>query len=303
MAEPAIYVENLRKAYATVVAVDGLSFQVERGEVFGLLGPNGAGKTTTIRILMDIFKPDAGTVRVLGRPPGAARQKVGYLPEERGLYRSLRVLECLTYLGQLKGMARADAHRRAEALLKRVELAEWGKRKVEELSRGMQQKVQLVASLIHDPDVVILDEPFQGLDPVNAEMIRGIIRELRAQGKTIVLSAHEMSLVEMLCERIALIHHGRAVLNGRLADIKQQFSPNAIEISPPLPVEGWPGVAHVALKDGRQRVTLAPGAEPRELLRQIFDRGLPLDRFERATATLDEIFVTVVTGDDDHGGA
>jgi ABC-2 type transport system ATP-binding protein len=303
MAEPAIYVENLRKAYATVVAVDGLSFQVERGEVFGLLGPNGAGKTTTIRILMDIFKPDAGTVRVLGRPPGAARQKVGYLPEERGLYRSLRVLECLTYLGQLKGMARADAHRRAEALLKRVELAEWGKRKVEELSRGMQQKVQLVASLIHDPDVVILDEPFQGLDPVNAEMIRGIIRELRAQGKTIVLSAHEMSLVEMLCERIALIHHGRAVLNGRLADIKQQFSPNAIEISPPLPVEGWPGVAHVALEDGRQRVTLAPGAEPRELLRQIFDRGLPLDRFERATATLDEIFVTVVTGDDDHGGA
>ncbi|MCC6187674.1 MAG: ATP-binding cassette domain-containing protein [Anaerolineales bacterium] len=300
MNEPSLYVEDLRKSYATVVAVDGLTFQVERGEIFGLLGPNGAGKTTTIRILMDIFKPDAGTVRVLGQPPGAARQRVGYLPEERGLYRALRVSECLTYLGQLKGMARAAAQRRAEELLERVELADWGKRKVEELSRGMQQKAQLAASLIHDPDLIILDEPFQGLDPVNAEMIRGIIRDLRAQGKTIVLSAHEMSLVEMLCERIVLINHGRAVLNGRLADLKKQFSPNAIEISPPLPVEGWPGVASVALEDGRQRVTLTPGAEPRDLLREIFNRGLSLDRFERATATLDEIFVTVVRGEAGH---
>ncbi len=297
MPEPALFVQHLRKAYASVVAVDDLSFQVERGEIFGLLGPNGAGKTTTIRILMDIFKADNGEVRVLGGPPGAARRRVGYLPEERGLYRTLKVTDCLIYLGQLKGMDRASAARRAAQLLERVELAEWGKRKVEELSRGMQQKVQLAASVIHDPELVILDEPFQGLDPVNTEMVRGLIRELRGQGKTIVLSAHEMSLVEMLCERIALIHHGRAVLNGRLTDIKQQFSPNAIEISPPLPVEGWPGVAHVSRTDGRQRVTLDPGAQPRDLLRKIFDRGLSLDSFERATATLDEIFVTVVKGD------
>jgi len=235
MPEPALFVEHLRKTYASVVAVDDLSFQVERGEIFGLLGPNGAGKTTTIRILMDIFKPDSGAVRVLGGPPGAARRRVGYLPEERGLYRTLKVTDCLIYLGQLKGMDRANAARRAAQLLERVELSEWGKRKVEELSRGMQQKVQLAASVIHDPELIILDEPFQGLDPVNTDMVRGLIRELRGQGKTIVLSAHEMSLVEMLCERIALIHHGRAVLNGRLADIKQQFSPNAIEISPPLP--------------------------------------------------------------------
>jgi ABC-2 type transport system ATP-binding protein len=297
MPEPALFVQNLRKTYASVVAVDDLSFTVERGEIFGLLGPNGAGKTTTIRILMDIFKPDSGEVRVLGGPPGAARRQVGYLPEERGLYRTLKVTDCLVYLGQLKGMERAAAARRAAQLLERIELSEWGQRKVEELSRGMQQKVQLAASLIHDPALVILDEPFQGLDPVNAEMIRGLIRDLRAQGKTIVLSAHEMSLVEMLCERIALIHRGRAVLNGRLADIKQQFSPNAIEISPPLPLEGWPGVAHVALTDGRQRVTLDPATHSRDLLRQIFDRGLPLDRFEKATASLDEIFVTVVKGD------
>jgi len=300
MAEPVIDIVNLRKAYSSVVAVDGLSVRVERGEIFGLLGPNGAGKTTTIRMIMDILKPDSGEVRVLGALPGAARQRVGYLPEERGLYRTLRVGECLTYLGQLKGMARADAQRRSVQLLERVELGGWVKNKVEELSRGMQQKVQLIASIIHDPALVILDEPFQGLDPVNVEMVRGLIRELRDQGKTIVLSAHEMSLVEMLCERIALINHGRVVLYGRLSEIKQQFAPNALEISPPLALEHWPGVRQVSVVGDRQRVTLDAATQPRDLLRQIVERGLPVDRFERATATLDEIFVTVVKGDGAH---
>jgi ABC-2 type transport system ATP-binding protein len=284
MPEPAIYVQKLRKVYSTVVAVDDLSLEVPRGEIFGLLGPNGAGKTTTIRMLMDIIKPDSGEARVLGMPPGQSRTRVGYLPEERGLYRTLRVAECLAYLGELKGM----------------KLGDWGKRKVDELSRGMQQKVQLIASIIHDPELVILDEPFQGLDPVNAEMVRGVIRDLRAQGKTVVLSAHEMSLVEMLCERIALINRGRVLLDGNLAQIKQRFAPNAIEISPALPLEGWPGVAHVAAVDGRQRITLDPGAQPRDLLQQIVERGLPLEQYQRATATLDEIFITVVKGDVDH---
>ncbi len=311
MTEPAIYASGLSKAYSSVVAVDDLSFEVARGEIFGLLGPNGAGSprqpkaggagTTTIRMLIDILKPDAGTVRVLGEAPGVARRRVGYLPEERGLYKDLRVTECLAYLGQLKGMARARARSRAAELLERVGLAEWGRRKVDELSRGMQQKVQLLASLVHDPELVILDEPFQGLDPINAEMVRALIRELRDQGKTIVLSAHEMSLVEMLCERIALIHHGRAVLNGRLDEIKRRFSPNAVEISPPLPMQGWPGVAGADTTDSRQRVTLAPGVQPRDLLKQIFDRGLSVDQFERATATLDEVFVTVVKGEAEHG--
>ncbi len=301
MTEPAIYASQLCKAYASVVAVDDLSFEVARGEIFGLLGPNGAGKTTTIRMLMDILKPDSGSIRLLGQAPGAARRRVGYLPEERGLYKDLRVTECLVYLGQLKGLTRARGQQRAAELLERVGLAEWGRRKVDELSRGMQQKVQLLASLIHEPELVILDEPFQGLDPINAEMVRALIRDLRAEGKTIVLSAHEMSLVEMLCERIALIHHGRAVLNGRLDEIKRRFSPNAIEISPPLPLAGWPGVVQVDTTDGRQRVTLAPGVQPSDLLKQIFDRGLSVDRFERATATLDEVFVTVVKGEDEHG--
>jgi len=300
MPEPAIYVQKLRKVYSTVVAVDDLSLEVPRGEIFGLLGPNGAGKTTTIRMLMDIIKPDSGEARVLGMPPGQSRTRVGYLPEERGLYRTLRVGECLAYLGELKGMKRSAARQRAQQLLERVELGDWGKRKVDELSRGMQQKVQLIASIIHDPELVILDEPFQGLDPVNAEMVRGLIRDLRAQGKTVVLSAHEMSLVEMLCERIALINRGRVLLDGNLAQIKQRFAPNAIEISPALPLEGWPGVARVAAVDGRQRITLDPGAEPRDLLQQIVERGLPLEQYQRATATLDEIFITVVKGDVDH---
>ena len=300
MPEPAISIKHLRKAYSTVVAVDDVSLEVPRGEIFGLLGPNGAGKTTAIRMLMDIIKPDAGEARVLGELPGQSRRRVGYLPEERGLYRTLKVIDCLGYLGELKGMSRSAARQRARQLLERVELAEWGQRKVDELSRGMQQKVQLIASIIHDPELVILDEPFQGLDPVNAEMVRGLIRDLRAQGKTVVLSAHEMSLVEMLCERIALINHGRVVLYGRLDEIKLSFAPNAIEISPPQALAGWPGVLSVANVDGRQRVTLAPSFQPRELLKQIVERGLPLDQFERATATLDEIFITVVKADGDH---
>jgi ABC-2 type transport system ATP-binding protein len=296
MIEPAVVVDQLTKTYDGFVAVDHASFQVNRGDVFGLLGPNGAGKTTTIRVLMDIFKADGGAVRVLGQPPGAARARVGYLPEERGLYRTLRVEECLTYLGQLKGMSRPAAQNRALALLKHVELKDWARKKVQELSRGMQQKVQIIASLIHDPDLVILDEPFQGLDPVNVEMVQGLIRDLRAQGKTVVLSAHEMSLVEKLCERIALIDHGKVVLYGALVDIKKQFSPNAIEISPPLDLAGWPDVARTETRDGKLLVYLHPSTTPHAFLKKLLDRNLFVDQFELASMPLDQIFVEVVTG-------
>lgn len=301
MPEPAILVDQLYKAYAGVQAVQNLSFEVERAEIFGLLGPNGAGKTTTIRVLMDIVKADRGVAMVLGQAPGAVRDRVGYLPEERGLYRSLRVGESLIYLGQLKGMSRAAAQRRATELMARVELPGYMRKKVQELSRGMQQRVQLVASLMHNPDLVILDEPFQGLDPVNAERVRDVIRELKANGKTVVLSAHEMSQVEALCDRIALIDHGRAVLYGALADIKQQFAPNAIEISPPLALDGWPEVERTETRDKKQTVFLRPGLAPRDLLRKIFENGLPLDRFQRAEMPLEQIFITVVKGGANHG--
>jgi ABC-2 type transport system ATP-binding protein len=302
MADPAVYADQLHKSFSSVVAVNRVSFQVERGEVFGLLGPNGAGKTTTIRMLMDILKPDSGTARVLGAEPGAARTRVGYLPEERGLYRGLRVHECLTYFGQLKGMAKAEAARRATELLERVELADRARAKVQELSRGMQQKVQLAATLIHEPELVILDEPFQGLDPVNVDLVRSLIRDIRAQGRTVVLSAHEMSLVESLCERIALIDKGQIVLYGALKDIKRQFSPNALEISPPLDLTHWPEVDRAqtqAAANGAaasQMVYLKPGVAHRDFLKAIVDRGLTVERFEMASMPLSEIFVQVVTG-------
>ncbi|MBA3532011.1 MAG: ABC transporter ATP-binding protein [Ardenticatenales bacterium] len=296
MIDSAIFVEKLQKAYAGHIAVRSLTFEVGRGEIFGLLGPNGAGKTTTIRILMDIIKPDAGTVRVLGEPPGKARQRVGYLPEERGLYRSMRVEECLHYLGELKGLPTRQAKQRTRELLERVGLSDWSRHKVEELSRGMQQKVQIIASLLHDPELIILDEPFQGLDPVNVDMVRGLIRELAEAGKTVVLSAHEMSLVEMLCQRIALIHQGEAVLYGPLAEIKRQFSPNALEIHPPQSLEGWPEVLRTELQDGQQTVYLHEESDPRAFLQKMLKEGMVVEQFKAASASLDQIFVAVVTG-------
>ncbi len=290
-----VQVDQLQKSFNSLVAVDHLTFQVNRGEIFGLLGPNGAGKTTTIRILMDIIKPDAGAARVLGNPPGVARERIGYLPEERGLYRGLRVDETLVYLGELKGMSRATARKRATELLARVELSEWTRNKVQELSRGMQQKVQIIASIIHDPDLVILDEPFQGLDPVNVEVVKDLIRDLRAQGKTIALSAHEMSQVEVLCERILLIDHGKAVLYGALSDIKKQFSPNAIEITPPFSFDGWREVERTETHDHKQLIYLTKGTAPREFLKTALERGLAIDQFEMASMPLEQIFVQVVT--------
>jgi ABC-2 type transport system ATP-binding protein len=297
MTDYAIQVEGLVKVYGDVVAVDHLDFQVGYGEIFGLLGPNGAGKTTTIRVLLDILNADAGTVRVLDGAPSAMRERIGYLPEERGLYRSLRLDETLVYLGQLKGMSASLARKRALALLERVGLAEWSRKKVQELSRGMHQKLQIIASIIHDPDLVILDEPFQGLDPVNVGVVKDLIRDLRAHGKTIVLSAHEMSQVEALCERIMLIHHGRAVLYGVLAEIKKQFAPNAIEISPPLDWQGWAEVAHVQVRDHKQIVYLQPGVAPRDFLKKILEQGLFIEQFGMATMPLEQIFVAVVKGE------
>ncbi|HRE28944.1 MAG TPA: ATP-binding cassette domain-containing protein [Anaerolineales bacterium] len=299
---PALSVKNLSKAFANVHAVQEVSFEVARGAIFGLLGPNGAGKTTTIRMIMDILKPDSGQIQILDHAPGLGRENIGYLPEERGLYRGLRVLDTLVYFGELKGLTTSRARERALELLVRVELDDRAKSKVQELSRGMQQKLQLAATIIHQPDLVILDEPFQGLDPVNVDLIRRLIRELRDEGKTIILSAHEMHLVETLCERIALINRGRIVLNGDLTEIKRQFSPNALEVAPLIGVGGRPGVAKaepVLNGDGRprgERITLEAGVTPQIFLKQLIDGGAPLERFEIASVPLDEIFVRVVTG-------
>lgn len=294
MSEPALSVQNITKQYETKKAVDDLSFAVLPGELFGLLGPNGAGKTTTIRIIMDMFKPDAGTVHVLGQPPGAALNRLGYLPEERGLYRDLPVQEVLTYMAQLKGMPATDARRTALNWLERVGLAERARDKVRDLSRGMQQKVQVVASLVHNPELVILDEPFQGLDPVNLQLIRAIIRDLQAAGTTIVLSSHQLNQVETLCDRIVLIDQGHAALYGTVEEIKRNHSPNSVRVQTSALLDGpLPGVADVQRRNGGYVLTLAD-TTPQAVLKTLVERDITVDAFEITSLPLEEIFVRTV---------
>ncbi len=293
MARTMLKVHSLVKRYGSLTAVDDLSFEVYEGEVFGLLGPNGAGKTTTIRIIMDILKPDDGEVRVLGQPPGATRERIGYLPEERGLYRNIKVLEVLVYLAELKGVPRPIARKQALSWLERVDLADWADRKVKDLSRGMQQKLQFIASLIHDPELLILDEPFQGLDPINVDLLKGLIRGLQKEGKTVVLSTHQMNLVEALCDRILLINCGRALLYGPLDEIKRRYAPHTVRLRTPAALDALPGVARLERDDGSFTLTLE-GITPQELLRTLVERNIPVESFEVATVPLEEIFIAVV---------
>lgn len=293
MTETLLDVRQLVKRYGDFLAVDHLSFEVHRGEIFGLLGPNGAGKTTTIRTIMDIIKPDEGTINLLGSAPDQAREDIGYLPEERGLYRDLKLVETLVYLAELKGTSRQEASRRAYEWLARVELDDRADAKVKDLSRGMQQKLQFAASLIHNPDLLILDEPFQGLDPVNVELLKKLIRELQAEGKTIVLSAHQMNLVEAMCDRILLINKGQGVLYGDLDAIKREYAADAVRLRADADLSDLPGVTHREELDDVTVLTL-DGISPQALLRALVERGIAVKSFEVATAPLEEIFISVV---------
>lgn len=293
MAESMLDLQDIVKRYNGFTAVDHLSFSVYRGEVFGLLGPNGAGKTTTIRMIMDILKPDEGEIRILGSKPGVTRERIGYLPEERGMYRNLKLVETLVYLAELKGTPRHVGEARALEWLKRVELSDRAESKVKDLSRGMQQKLQFAATLIHDPELLILDEPFQGLDPVNVDLIKGLIRALQGEGKTIVLSAHQMNLVEEMCDRIVLINNGQAVLYGELETIKREYAPDAVRIRTRADLTKLPGVAHVEMDHNTAILTL-DDATPQDLLKALVERGITPESFEIATAPLEDIFIAVV---------
>ena len=296
MKKSMLKVSDLVKQYDGVMAVDHLSFDVNEGEVFGLLGPNGAGKTTTIRIIMDIFAPDAGVVSVLDQPPGKARSRLGYLPEERGLYRDLEIVEVLTYMAELKGTASPVAHQRTLDWLEKVELSDWVGRRVKDLSRGMQQKLQFVASLIHDPEMLILDEPFAGLDPINVDLIKKLIEQLRQEGKTVVLSAHQMNLVEALCDRIVLINKGRAILYGSLDEVKERYALHTVRIQTPDAdkLESLPGVAKVEQRDGQSFLLTLANISPQELLKAMVERGVSVRNFEVAGVPLEEIFIAAV---------
>lgn len=293
---PALQVQNVSKTYATLRAVDDLSFEVRHGEIFGLLGPNGAGKTTSIRMILDIIQPDAGKISVLGGPlTEKTKPHIGYLPEERGLYADMTVMETLLFLGQLKGLSRKLARERAETYLRQVELYEARDSKVSALSRGMGQKAQFVAATMHEPELVIIDEPFSGLDPVNTRIIKNLLYHMRDRGAAIIMSTHQMHQVEEMCERILLMDHGRRVLYGPVSDIRRRFARNAVEVGLQGEIGEVPGVERIAPHNGSYRLLLQEGVPPQEVLRALVNTpGVVVDRFESVEPSLDDIFVQVV---------
>jgi ABC-2 type transport system ATP-binding protein len=301
---PTVEISHISKSFGALKAVDDVSFNVEKGEIFGLLGPNGAGKTTAIRVLLDIFKPDDGMVDILGGPMTEAKKdRIGYMPEERGMYLDIPLDRCLVYLGSLKGLNPAEVGSRITSYLERFDLESSRHKKVKELSKGMQQKAQLISTLIHEPELVIIDEPFSGLDPVNTQMVKDLLLEQRDKGVTILMSTHQMHQVEELCDRIVLIDHGRTVLYGHLDEIRHQFSGHAVIVRSPDELPTMPGVEHIERHNSSAyRLTLAPSVSTQEVLRNLVERGIQIDQFEIATPTLDEIFIRVVKKDDEEQG-
>lgn len=290
-----VTVYGISKSFNNTLVVDNISFNVRAGEIFGLIGPNGAGKTTTIRMIMDIIKPDSGDINILGeRLNELAKNRIGYLPEERGLYRKLTVMDSLVYLASLKGINRHQARRRAEELLKRIDMLPHKDKKTEELSRGMGQLIQFLVTIIHDTQLVILDEPFAGLDPVNTELLKDIIHELRDQGKAIILSTHRMNEVEELCDRIFMINKGRNVLYGELAEIKSKYRNNSIllELEGELPdLEGVTGKHEYR---GYIELFFDNETSPHKILEQLIQQGIKINRFEVSTPSLNDIFLQLV---------
>lgn len=292
---PVVESSHLVKSFGAVKAVDDVSFTVEKGEFFGLLGPNGAGKTTTIRILLDLFQADSGQVSILGGPMNEEKkERIGYMPEERGLYQDLPLERVLSYLAGLKGLSPSVTAQRLKDYLQRFDLYEHRRKKVKELSKGMQQKAQIIATLIHHPELLIIDEPFSGLDPVNTQMVKGLLRELHEMGATIIMSTHQMHQVEELCDRIVLVNHGRVMLYGPLEAIRQKFSGRAVLVRAPETLPELPGVLAVERTNGTHRLTLDAATTPQSVLRALVQRNVDVEGFEVAAPTLDEIFIRVV---------
>jgi ABC-2 type transport system ATP-binding protein len=309
---PVLVLDRVTKRFAGHTAVDDLSLSVPAGVIYGLLGPNGAGKTTTIRMIMDILGPDAGVLRLFGEPGGGRRhsERIGYLPEERGLYRKMRVLDVLVFLGEMKGMDRRRARQRAGDWLARLGLAEWRLRRVDELSKGMQQKVQFISTVLHDPDLVILDEPFSGLDPVNTQVMKDVVLDLHGRGKTILFSTHIMEQAEKLCEQLCIIARGRKLVDGALSDIKRTHGGHHLVIG----FDGSTGSAAQVFADKSlvsrvdnygqyAELELATGADPQRILAGLVSSGARLSRFELQEPSLHKIFIDLVGPETTGGGA
>ncbi len=290
-----IEVSHVAKSFGNTRAVVDVSFVVESGEIFGLLGPNGAGKTTTIRLMLDIFKPDRGTVSILSGPmTEEKKERIGYMPEERGLYQDVPLERCLVYLGTLKGIPAAEVRKRVKEYLQRFDLTAHKGKKVKELSKGMQQKAQIINTILHKPQLVIIDEPFTSLDPINTQMVKDLMGELRDQGTTILMSTHQMHQVEELCHRILLINDGKGVLYGNLGQIRRQFSGHAVLVRTKGKLPEIPGVENVSHHNNDLKLNLSDGTSPQEVLQELMSRNVMLEKYEIAIPTLDEIFIRVV---------
>jgi ABC-2 type transport system ATP-binding protein len=321
MSQLAVDIRNVVKRYEEHVAVKDLSLQVPLGSVYGLLGPNGAGKTTTIRMMLDVIAPDAGSISLFGQPHTTVGvlDRVGYLPEERGLYKKMQVRRVLLFLAELKGVKARDAAPRINEWLERLSLSsaekDWGEAKVDELSRGMQQKVQFIAALLHDPDLVILDEPFSGLDPINAQALKDTVLELKQRGKTVIFSTHVMDNAEKMCDSVCIIARGEKILDGRVTDVKQGHGAQNVAVA--VADGGQNGVQSV-LRDPRLvrklddsnrffEIELADGADPQLLLHRLIETGARIERFELVQPSLHQIFLQrvgaagVETGMSGHG--
>jgi ABC-2 type transport system ATP-binding protein len=307
MSSPALSVKGIVKRFGNHVAVDGISFEIPRGVVYGILGPNGAGKSTTLRMINDIIAPDAGEIRILGdlKPGSVAARQIGYLPEERGLYPKMRVIDMIAFIGELRGLSSKEAKLRANKWLERLGLAQWTKNKVQDLSKGMAQKVQFATALIHEPQLVILDEPWSGLDPINAEVLREVVEEIRDSGRTVLFSTHGMEQAEKVCDAVCIIARGRKVLDGRLRDIKNESSGEGV-IALGFADDVSKERAKVILDDKKlvievrdprpgehadHDIVLAEGVKPQHLLATLLNHDVGVRLFEIVVPTLHDIFV------------
>jgi ABC-2 type transport system ATP-binding protein len=296
---PTVKLENINKSFGDFIAVSNLSLSVSAGRIYGLLGPNGAGKTTTIRMIVNITAPDSGRVEIFGQQITPELQdRIGYLPEERGLYKKMKIGEQLRFFAELKNVAGQAAEERIDQWLARLKLSEWRNKRSRELSKGMQQKVQFITAVLHEPDLLILDEPFSGLDPVNAELLKDIVLDLKTAGKTIIFSTHQMEIAEQICDDICLINHSRKVLDGSLREIKQSFGRNsvALRIDCHNGILNDPSlVSKIEQHSDGIEALLAPGANAQVLLKRLIDSGATISKFEMIVPSLNDIFIEQVS--------
>jgi len=299
--EDALTLTGVTKRFGRHVAVDDMNLSIPRGAIYGFLGPNGAGKTTTIRMIMSIILPDEGSLRVLGNPnPQAVKDRLGYLPEEKGLYKKMKAGEIVAYFGRLKGMNGADAKREARELLERYGLGDWVDMKCESLSKGMGQKVQVLGTLIHEPELVILDEPFSGLDPVNVELMRNMILDIKRSGKTVIFSTHIMEQAEQICDSIVLVHKGKKIIDGPLMEVRRSGDP-ALRIDYDGDghlLRGLPGVRRINDAGKTAELVLEEGTDPQDILKELVGK-LTIRMFDLREPSLHEVFVNAVGGESD----